>query len=202
MRLTFSKPTTTLNINSEAVSNNYLFFSDNKSNPADTLVSIISNCDISGALSGTPKETSFTYVLSTQSFSGSREITSGYYSQIQSANDYMFSESNIYDNIPLTGITFHDIDYVYPQPFSYSQNNFVYFPALATSSGYGEIYIYNINMDLMYSSQQARIVVSDKITIQWNGLASNGKKLGTGVYIYVINCGGTIKKGKFVVYND
>ncbi len=201
MRLSFTKPTTTLNISSEAVSNIFLFFGDNKSNPADTLVSIISNSDIAGALSTIPRETSFTYNLSTQAFNGSRQITDGYYSQIQSANDYLFSESNIYNGIPINGISMVDIGYAFPQPFSYSRNRMLNFPALSTGSGYGEIYIYNINMELVYSSQ-SRIIATDKIVMQWNGIDSKGKKLGTGVYIYITKCGDNIKKGKFVIYND
>jgi hypothetical protein len=196
MTLPFTKPTTSLNVNSEAVSNTFLFFYEDT---GDTLVSIISNCDISGALSLSHPRTDFTYILSSEVFNGSRKIRDGYYTEVKSASDFMFVESNIFNSIPINGVIISELDYVFPQPFRYSQNQILNIPA--SGSGKGELFIYDISMKLVYSGQLT-IDGTDKIVMRWNGFGSNGKKLGTGVYIYVTKCGDTVNKGKFVIYND
>ena len=198
MGLTFQNPPISLTVTTNAVSNNFLYFAD-KNNPTDTfLVAIISNSDIAGGIPSVPNQTSFDYKVSNQSFSGSQEIGSGYYFQMQTPNPSIFSTSYIFNGNP-TVITTGSIDYVYPQPFKYSQNRILNFPASGETGSFGDVYIYDIGMQLVYSSQ-AR--VTDKRVIQWNGICSNGKKLGTGVYIYVTKCGDNIQKGKFVIYND
>jgi hypothetical protein len=203
--LPFTKPSSSLDVSSEAVSNNFLVFNDGSGDTKNVLVSIISNCDISGALSTIPNQTEFTYALSSQAFSGSRYILDGYYSQVKSASDFMFVESNIFNNAPISGgqIVSEEVNYVFPQPFRYSRNYILNIPATLTgaNNGKGELFIYDINMKLVFSDQKS-IVATDKIVIQWNGLDSNGKKLGTGVYLYVTKCGDNINKGKFVIYND
>jgi hypothetical protein len=98
-------------------------------------------------------------------------------------------------------ITSSEIDYVFPQPFRYSKNSEICFPITPNGEDVAELYIYSINMNLVYSGQQ-RIIATDKIVEEWNGIASNGRRLATGVYFYVTKSNGQLKKGKFVVFND
>lgn len=203
MNTQFNQPTTTLTVTSEAVSNNFLVLSDATNNPANTFVALVSNCDISGGLSVPAKNNTFTFTLSSQPFSDSRKVLDGYYTKVDAVNTFMFSESYIFNNIPINeGQTLSDeIDYAFPQPFRYSLNQTLFLPVYISSDGTAELYVYDISMKLVYSGQK-RIVVSDKVVIPWDGIGSDGKKLGTGVYIYITKSGDKIKKGKFVIYND
>lgn len=192
--------TSSINVNSEPVSNNFFQYNNFTPTNKDSVVTLVTNCDLQGALGSSITILPFTYTLSSQQINGGKKIGEGFYSKLESADANkiaLLMESNV-----LTGyVSIEEIDYAYPQPFRYSQNSFLNFPASATESGSGEIYIYNISMNLVYSSH-SNIIVTDKIVMQWNGLDSSNKKLGTGVYIYVTKCGDNIKKGKFVIYND
>jgi hypothetical protein len=55
-------------------------------------------------------------------------------------------------------------------------------------------------MKLIYSGR-ITVVESGK-TGKWNVLDNNNRKLATGVYLYLTDSGGIIKKGKFVVFNE
>jgi len=200
LNLSFTPPSMSVDITSEAVSNIFLFFNDNSNGNSNLVVPVISNCDINGGLSSAPRTTQITFQLSTQSFSGGRSIISGYYGTQLSS---VFTESDIFNNIPVNNgnIVSAEIDYVFPQPFRYSVNRIINFPATGTGSGYGEIFIYDISMHQVFNGLK-QILGGDKIVMQWDGLDGTGKRLGTGVYIYVTKCGDNIKKGKFVVYND
>lgn len=199
----FTKPNSVLNVTSEAASNNFLVFSDNSLGTLDTLVSLVSNCDIAGGISLPVSTLPFTYTLSSQENSGFRNIVNGFFSKLDSGNKFLLSESNIWNNVLVDSgqIATEEIDYAYPQPFRYSANANIFFPSAKSSDGIAELNIYSIDMNLVYSAQK-RIVATDKIVVSWNGFDSNGKKLATGVYLYVTMAGDNIKKGKFVVYND
>ena len=199
----FTRPTTTLTNTSEAVSNNFLVLNDASSSPANTFVALISNCDISGGISYPVKINSFTFTLSSQPFSDSRKVLDGYYTKLDAVNSFVFSQSNIFNNIPIVEgqIISDNIDYAFPQPFRYSSQQTLFFPVFISSDGTAELYVYDIDMKLVYSGQK-RIVAADKVVVPWDGIDSDGKKLGTGVYIYITKSGDKIKKGKFVIYND
>ncbi len=199
----FTNTTSTVNVNSAAVSNNFLQFND-KSNPANNvLVSLISNCDISGGFSSPITSTSFAYTLSSLPISGGQKITNGYYSKLESVNGFLFSQSNILNDIPVDDgqISTEEIDYPFPQPFKYSANTQLFFPTSNSTDGNAELYIYSVDMTLVYSITK-RILVSDKIVISWDAHDAKGNKLATGVYLFVTKSGDKIKKGKFVIYND
>ena len=201
--LPFVKPASDVTVNSEAVSNNFLVFNDSSNGSSNKLVSIISNCNISGGINMPFAVLPFTYTLSSQQNTGLQKIVDGYYSKIESEYNFFLSESDIFNNIPVDNgkIMSSEINYVFPQPFRYSKNSQIYFPTLTNGEGIAELFIYSINMDLIYSGQQ-RIIATDKIVVRWDGMTSNGKRLGTGVYFYVTKSNNQIKKGKFVVFND
>jgi hypothetical protein len=75
------------------------------------------------------------------------------------------------------------------------------FPNGNTFSPYADLYVYSVDMDLIFSGQ-LKIYTSDKKVVIWNVIGNNNKKLSTGVYLYVVKTDDTTQKGKFVVYND
>ncbi len=199
MTTPFTKPSTTINITSEPISNNFIFFTDG----ANNLISIVSNADLNGAVASPVGVLPFAYTLSSDQITGSRKILDGYYSKIESANSLLLGESNIFNDIPIDNgqLASVELDYVFPQPFRYSVNDQIYIPVAKSSNRLVDLYIYSADMNLVYSSQKP-IVAADQIFIIWNGRDNNNNKLGTGVYIYVIKSGDTVKKGKLVIQND
>ncbi len=199
MTIPFTKPSTTINITSDPISNNFIFFT----NGADNLVSIVSNADLNGAIASPISGLPFTYTLSSDQLTGSRKILDGYYSKIESANSLLLGESDIFNDIPIDNgqLASVELDYVFPQPFRYSVNNQIFIPVAKSNNGLVDLYIYSTDMNLVYSSQKP-IVTADQVVVIWNGLDKNNNKLSTGVYIYVTKSGDAIKKGKLVIQND
>lgn len=200
MSTQFTPPSTLLSVSSEPVSNNFLVFKDNSTTPGDTLVSILSNCNIDGAISSPIKYLDFNYTVSTQKISD-RNILNKYYTKYESSNNFILIESNILDNIPIEGFSTAELDYPFPQPFRYSVNPEISFPTKINGTGKAELYIYSAGMKLVYSGAM-QIRASDKIYITWNAIDNQNKKLSSGVYIYFVKSGDVINKGKFVIYND
>jgi len=203
-------PAITLNISqspatllTQPVSNNFILFTAQAASGSDTLVSIITNSDTDNGVNNPRNYLQIQYSLTYGNKSGYSHIIGNYYSQINPMNNLLLGESDIYNNAPVNGgqPVPSEITYVYPQPFKYSINNNIYFPAQISSTGLVNLYIYSVEMKLIYSGQRP-IVARNSIVTYWNGLDNNNRKLATGVYIYVTNSGGTVNKGKFVVFNE
>ena len=108
---------------------------------------------------------------------------------------------NIFNNNPVTDIVTTEINYAFPQPFRYSRDSYIFFPAGNTLAGFAGLSIYSIDMDLVYNGE-LRIITSDKKVLMWDAIGNNGRKLSTGVYFYVVKNDNATIKGKFVIYND
>jgi hypothetical protein len=187
----------------QPVSNNFILFTAPAASGTDTLVSIISNSDTTNGVINPRNYLQIQYSLNNGNTSGFKHIIGSYYSQLNPENNSLLGESDIYNNIPVNGgqPVPSEISYVYPQPFNYSINNNIYFPVQNSSTGLVNLYIYSVEMKLIYSGLRP-VVARNSIVTYWNGLDINNRKLATGVYIYVINSGGTVSKGKFVVFNE
>ena len=187
---------TTINIPSaNSASNNYFLFVINKGSFTDSLVSIVTNSDIT-------KNISFDYTFSTSSESGLSKIINNYYYKLNSSNLGMLGHSNVFNNEPVNGdIEKGEIEYPFPQPFNYIKNDFIYLPVSQSISGEAILNVYSVSMDLVYSGL-LYISTGNKIKLKWNGFDKNNEKLPTGVYIYVVKSDDTIKKGKIVIYNE
>ncbi|MEW6653908.1 MAG: MXAN_6640 family putative metalloprotease [Bacteroidota bacterium] len=186
----------------EPISNNYYKFFDGK----NTLVSIITNVDVQNSVHSPTTKLSLNYSIASFTNSGYRKLHSNYsyYSKLTSTDLQLLAESNILNDIPLNqgNISVETASYAYPQPFKYSEHQYLNLPAnLNSGGGTVDVYIYSTNMNLVYSGQK-RIVATEKIIAPWEPVDSNKHKLPTGVYFYVIKCGDDTLKGKFVIYND
>jgi len=203
MTVNFTPPSSSIDISSEPVSTNYFAFVNNTKSVPDTFVSIISNSDINQAISNPSNTLLLKYILANQSGTGYKHIIDNYFSKIECDNSFLLTESNILNNKLINDgqIITEEVDYAFPQPFRYSTDEYIYFPAERTKSGYANLYVYSIDMDLVYSGEH-KIYSSDKTVIKWDVRNNEMEKLATGIYFYVVSSGDNIKKGKFVIYND
>lgn len=200
MTSTFNKPQTKMDVASSAVSLNYLLFTD-YSTRADTFVAIVSNSDLNSGVNDPTNTIQVTYTLSNQAGNGFRNVVSGYFSKLESNNNMMISEINIFNNSPLGNIIKTEVDYAFPLPFRYSKHSYINFPTGNTLASTADLYVYSVDMDLIYNGQ-LKVYTSDKKVIMWNVIGNNNKKLSSGVYLYIVKTDDTTQKGKFVVYND
>lgn len=203
----FISPQKQYSITTNPVSNTYIYFTKTPSN-LDTLVSVISNCDIKNYLpinqnTGTYHQINLTYNLYDYHETSSTKIVDNYYSLIESDKNDLLKEGNIYNNTIVNGQDFKYAveDYAFPQPFSYGKYDNIYIPAANTDSKTAELKIFSVDMNLIYSGT-LDVHKNDKIFVGWNVKSNSGEKLPTGVYLYVSKSEGKIKKGKFVVYNE
>ncbi|KAF0150333.1 MAG: hypothetical protein FD143_2627 [Ignavibacteria bacterium] len=184
------------------ISNNYYKFFDEK----NTLVSIITNVDVQNSVNSPTTKLSLSYSITSSANSGYRKLhpNYSYYSKLSSTDLTLLAESNILNDIPLNqgNISVETAAYAYPQPFKYSEHQYLNLPAnLNSGGGTADVYIYSADMNLVYSGQK-RIVATEKIVVPWEPKDLKKNKLSTGVYFYVIKCGDDTLKGKFVIYND
>ncbi|MCH7723103.1 MAG: T9SS type A sorting domain-containing protein [Bacteroidetes bacterium] len=204
----FTPPSQTLDMSSKAAAHTFVTFVIPGSN--DSLVTIVSNGDVQSAV-GTPnKSFNFKYTLFSDSTSGVRFLTENYSSTFSADNPALWSVSEILNKVvvreddasfsPPNASTF-----VFPNPFNYGFNNEIVISLNAKIGETVELDIYSISMELVYKSEKTIILItknsSNFIGITWNALDDSGKKLASGVYIYVIKKGDDVTKGKVVLFN-
>jgi hypothetical protein len=192
----FTKPQTTVTINSYPVSTNYLKFYDG----TDTLTVMVSNSDITNGVSSMATTTSFDFYLADKAAAGFTKYLDGYYGKIISEDEQLLSAEFFFNNTSIT--TTEEINYPFPQPFKYSTDDVINFPSSTEKSGSVDLYIYSIDMDRVYSGKTTITKQNQKVVVQWNCIDDSGKKLGSGIYLYVIKFGDDIDKGKFAIIND
>jgi hypothetical protein len=186
--------TNSITVSSEAVSNNFYKMYYNSSGGKDSVITLITNSDVPGGIISPVSTLSFKYTLSTLPIPGGKKIAENFYSKLE-PQSYILTEASV-----LSGnVMFTEIDYPFPQPFKYSLHNSINLPVVANGEKAAQLYIYSADMNLIFSGL---INIAGNELISWNCLDNNGKKLNTGVYIYVAKSGDTVKKGKFVIQND
>lgn len=186
-----------------AASNTFLEYHFNNAGFTDTLVAIISNSDIEGSIPTSASRISAEFNISNGSMDNGHKISDqlDIFASVTSGNSSIFSESYIYNNIPVEYFARENVGFPYPQPFKYSGGTSLFLPADPGNTRQGELYVYNINMNLAYFGP-VEISNSGHVGVTWDCINNKGGRLASGVYIYVVKSGDKITKGKFAVLND
>jgi hypothetical protein len=61
--------------------------------------------------------------------------------------------------------------------------------------------VYTLGMKLVYSSSAIIETPFGNPVIKWKPKNNNNERLSSGIYIYAVNSGGIVKKGKIVILN-
>ena len=191
-------PSKTVQMSTYSVTNTYIRFVNPANN--DTLVSLITNADIAQGIDSLNNILPFQYTLYAQ---GSENFS--YSDKFSAAKPAFWLVSGFLNNKPFeSGKYFvENNDFAFPAPFYYSKNSYIYIPVKPDASDNVNLNIYSISMNLVYSKlQTVGTPVNGKYVIVWNALDNQGKKLPTGVYIYVTKSGGNTTKGKLVIFDE
>jgi flagellar hook assembly protein FlgD len=70
---------------------------------------------------------------------------------------------------------------------------------IPTGAPEANVAIYSSSMDLLYSAHQQQVSRLGQSVFVWNGKTAAGNPVNSGVYIYVVNLGDRIVKGKFAL---
>ncbi len=190
----------TITIQSEPTSINYLTFTDYSQGFADTIVAVLSNSDVYGSLSNN-NELDVQFSISNGPFEGAKSINDTYYSKLASGSIEFIQSSYIINNeLSWNEIPRKEIDFAYPQPYSYETNSVINIPTHPDLTETAELRIYSSDMNLVYSGNE-KIFSNGNIVVKWNGFDDQGDQLASGIYVYVTRANGKIKKGKFVILN-
>jgi hypothetical protein len=185
----------------EPISIRYIRFLDDSQGLPDTIISIISDSDAIKAATNPDNYNQVEYTLANSSFEGANKINDYYYDKMDGISLQNISGANIVNNeLAEKNIKREEIEYAYPQPYTYDSNSLIFIPTSSDISGEAELNIYSSDMNLIYSNTH-RIILSDKISVSWNALDNNGNRLTSGVYIYVTKANDEVKKGKIVIFN-
>lgn len=179
---------------------NYISFMDYSNGFADTILAVLSNSDYNGTLSSNGT-TEVQFTLSNETFEGSIPINENYFSKLTGQNSGYVQSSFIINNELAENVNPRtEVNFVYPQPFSYEKYSSISIPTYSDVTNTAELNIYSPDMNLVYSGKLP-IISNGNIVVRWDGLNNSNEKLASGVYIYVTKADGKIKKGKFVILN-
>ncbi|MFC1566368.1 T9SS type A sorting domain-containing protein [bacterium] len=85
--------------------------------------------------------------------------------------------------------------FAYPNPYkAYKNHTHITFAGLTIGA---KIYIYTISGELIKKLQKDNDTTTDEL--RWNVRKDNGKKVFSGLYIYIIKNGDQLKKGKLII---
>jgi len=208
--LQFTPPLQQADMNSAPVANNFIRF--NVLASGDTLYSIITNGDAGAAASNPNQLFPFRYTLFSDGNSGDRKLTEEYSSDFNATNVSFWSVSEILNDIivrrdSIINTTTGSNNYAFPNPFNYTKNisgSLIYFAIDANDNETVDINIYTSGMQLVYIAEESIRThpYSGQKVVSWNGFDNNGKRLASGVYIYVIKRGDDVETGKVVIFNE
>ena len=204
MTLTMNSPGEMIMMETDPVSVTPILFLRNSGNRTDSVYAIIANGNYRNGYLGSSGATGCNYYLSTIGGEGYTQIYPGYFVRLLSPMAELLKARNMINNSLVDEnavIIPEEASDPFPQPFNYARNSNVAIPAAKGESEESLLYIYTLNMKLVYSGS-LRVVQSDKIFVRWNGLDDGGNRLPNGVYFYVTKRSGSILKGKLVIQNE
>jgi hypothetical protein len=206
----FTPNSQTINMSSRAAAHSFITFVVSGHN--DSLVTIVSNGDVQNSVNGLNNFYDISYTLYSDSSSGDRYLTENYSSDFEVEYTTFWSVSEILNNIVVreddknNQPTNNTLDYAYPSPFEYEKSylfgSLIFFPISAQLGEAVDFNVYTSAMELVYKSEETlKFLPGVRVGVTWNALDDNGEKLASGVYIYVIQKGDEIIKGKVVIFN-
>lgn len=208
--ITFMPPVDTVGGSSSPVANNFFTLLNQSPNPADTLVVLISNSDITRGNSAPNSVAQFNYTLSVDSLFGSIKLAQGYYAFFNQSDPGKWAVSEflngqlVREDSSIVIIPKFTEEFVFPNPFVYGKagHENIYFTVAGNVGDEVDLNIYTPAMELVYASEGLLNTYGGLKVISWNGFNDKNKKVGSGVYIYAIKKGNDISKGKLVILND
>ena len=201
VQATYQLSPTEITFNANHISNEFLLFVNNQN---DSLVVIVSECDINSAINSPNSTNNYKVSLTSSTESGDIKIADNYFISVSlgGTNAGMFETSSILNNTLQNGNgTLNEIEFPYPQPFLYSKYNNIFLPVSKKSDGSAELYVYSSDMNLVFS-ESLNVFLINNALLKWNAKDNNGNKLPSGVYYFVTQSNDNIKKGKIVIIND
>ena len=200
----FTPPFQKYNLTISPSSNSYSVFSidagANGNSMADTLIVISSNSNAQAANIDPLPLTAFSISLFNFEEQGSKKIAGNYFIIFESDELNFVSESEILNNVFNPAVNQqNELAEAFPNPFQYEKNSFLYFPAPDSKFDVVNLYIYTPSMNLVFQDKEQIINFGDKKSVRWNGLDNTSNSLPAGVYIFVVESGGNIKKGKIAI---
>ncbi len=201
----FTSPEKTVSINSKATANNFIRFVNQQSGKNDSIYVLITNGDVNGAVNNINQLYSFTYSLFDTAVPGTNQINQNYFSKFSTESPFLWSITEILDTTVKILDPQRKTSYPYPMPYSYkkySEHTPIKIPVSSENSTTVGLYIYTTSMELIYSNGEMPRSVNNKNEINWRVRNNDGKKLASGVYIYVIKDGDEVQKGKLVILHE
>jgi hypothetical protein len=203
----------TVNFNSEPAANTFFCVKDSTSN--DSLFVVATNGNVRKAVDSGSVYVPFSYTLSKDSSGGFVRLGVGLFANYQPTD---YSNSTIsevlnrqvvrQDTSVNPGTNVAAGGYPFPNPFYYSKNysggNFINIPAAKTASGYANVNVYTSGLVLVYSAKLPVALFpgsTNKYVVQWDGKKADGKKLASGVYLYIVKSDDDNSKGQLVIFN-
>ncbi len=157
----------------------------------------------------------FDYTLFSDTTSGARKLTDNYSSTFSTSNPSYWSVSEILNGLlvrsdsVLIPIVEVNESLVFPNPFSYSSSGDVSESNInivlnMQSGAEVDFNVYSSGLELVYSESNKSVgpLKNNSLGIYWDGKDKNENRLGSGVYIYVIQQGDEVVKGKVVIFNE
>lgn len=180
------------------------------SQSGDTLAAILTNTDYLSGINNMTKSYTATYNLFNYNNPGSTRLDSNYYEQLTVEDASFWMTSVILNNnvIKQDTIIFPPVsgtlEYAYPNPFRYNafSTNTISIPVKAPINTEVGLYIYTSSMDLVFNKNLPVNLGKDyAAVVRWN-LDDVGKKLASGVYIYVTKTSKGKTVGKLLILNE
>jgi hypothetical protein len=210
--LVYSNPfeiNNTINLPSvKPLSNNFLYTVVPASQ--DSLYTVLTNTDYSSGIDSLNRNYNASYSVYNYNIAGSTRLDTSYY-ELLNVNDKSFWLTSVVlngilikqDSTIYTPNT-NTLNYAYPNPFRYDSYsaNIIRIPVISPIYGNVDLYIYSPSMDLIfYKNLQAGFGKNSSPVVFWK-LDEIGKKLPSGIYIYVTKSGTGKTTGKLVIFND
>ncbi len=198
----------TVNVSSFPVAENFIEFI----NPVngDTLFSIISNSDVESGIENPGADYSFGFSLANSPGGDFEKLTDMYYTRLEVKITPMWNETEILNNevikedTTLIPVNHNSSDYSYPNPFKYGRyaENIIFIPVKSRIFSNANLSIYSSSMDLIFNKQlPVTFGKGNNTVVIWN-LDETGRKLPSGVYIYVTKGEKEKTIGKLVIFNN